>query len=162
MENAGRKTPLKRGAASGAPTFVDVLFSRLIVERNIKPRVLNEAAPRKYYGNIKAAQTENERRVNRRSQRLGKWRAVFEGWRRGLENASRQEAEQWMLEHRPARKENRITAHVQCTQRMSRYSLLIIWFSKAHRLRKIKEYLWWSDTDACFAWILFSLACIWR
>lgn len=49
--------------ASGTLTFVDVSFFQFIVEcnSNVKLGVLNEAASRKYYGNIKVAQTVNER-----------------------------------------------------------------------------------------------------
>lgn len=47
--------------ASGTLTSVDVSFSQFITECNIKLDVLNEAASRKYYGNIEIAQTENER-----------------------------------------------------------------------------------------------------
>jgi len=52
--NIGKET------ASGMLTF-DVSFFQFIVECNIKLGVLNEAAPRKYYGNIKVTQTENEK-----------------------------------------------------------------------------------------------------
>lgn len=54
MMNIGKEV------ASGTLTFVDVSFSQFVVECNIKLGVLNEAASRKY-GNIKVAQTENER-----------------------------------------------------------------------------------------------------
>lgn len=52
---------ISKEVASGTLTFVDVSFSQFIVECNIKLGVLNEAASKKYYGNIKVAQTENER-----------------------------------------------------------------------------------------------------
>lgn len=55
-----RSTPGKE-IASGTLTSVDVSFSQFITECNIKLGVLNEAASRKYYGNIEIAQTENER-----------------------------------------------------------------------------------------------------
>lgn len=43
--------------------FVDVSFSRFNMERNMKKQargISRGAAPRKYYGNIKVAQTMNE------------------------------------------------------------------------------------------------------
>lgn len=101
LKNISKKVVL------GMLTFVDVSFSEFIVECNIKLGVLNEA-PRKHYGNIKVAQTENKWWANRKSQGLGKWRAMFEGWgTQGWRMRCAQEVEDRNKDQR-VRKENRI------------------------------------------------------